>query len=188
MNQPVSCACGCGRIPNLKTSRYWPGHCNKGRTPTPEQRALQSERMKGRVPTEATREKLRAAWQRSPIVLTPEQEAARRAKIAASARGMKHPWAARPNSKNHRTTRGRARQFLAPTTCALAHIGHCQGPIDTAHLDQDPTNNAPENLAGLCHSHHALYDRGRIDIANPVMPEFYIDRRGKRRYRHRKAA
>jgi hypothetical protein len=50
------------------------------------------------------------------------------------------------------------------------------------HRDKDPGNNAVDNLMALCQSHHTLVDQGRIDLAEPVMPPFYIDLRGKRRY------
>lgn len=30
--------------------------------------------------------------------------------------------------------------------------------LQIAHLDQDPTNNSPENLAHLCPTHHWMYD------------------------------
>ena len=59
--------------------------------------------------------------------------------------------------------------------CELEHIGHCKGNLQVAHLDQDPWNNDPANLKTLCASHHALYDRGRIDLTNPIMPPFYVD-------------
>ncbi len=32
--------------------------------------------------------------------------------------------------------------------------------LQVAHLDQDATNNAPENLARLCPTHHGMYDVG----------------------------
>jgi hypothetical protein len=63
------------------------------------------------------------------------------------------------------------------------HIGGCGGPIDVAHKDHDPWNNDPANLMAMCRSHHHLYDRGRIDLDNPKMPDFYVDAGGKRRYR-----
>lgn len=68
--------------------------------------------------------------------------------------------------------------------CEWAQIGGCGGPLQRAHLDGNPLNNVRENIKVLCNSHHFLYDKGRIDPANPVMPEFFISG-GKRRYRPR---
>jgi hypothetical protein len=58
------------------------------------------------------------------------------------------------------------------------------GRIEVHHKDKDPGNNTDENLAALCIAHHQLVDLGRIDLAAPIMPPFYVDRSGKRRYIH----
>lgn len=68
------------------------------------------------------------------------------------------------------------------TKCSWSHIGHCMGMIDVCHIDQNPLNNDLKNLIALCRCHHRLLDNGRINPKNPIMPRFYIDRRGKRRY------
>ncbi len=68
-------------------------------------------------------------------------------------------------------------------TCEWQHVGDCKGDLTVAHVDGDPFNNSQENLRKLCRSHHWLLDRGRIDPENPVMPEFYVDGSGKRRYK-----
>src|SRR3989338_9848305 len=81
-----------------------------------------------------------------------------------------------------RTSRERARKILDPKVCLWTSIGGCKGRIDTAHLDGNCMNNAPNNLLALCRSHHFLLDKGRIKLANPVMPRFYTDCSGKRRY------
>jgi len=79
----------------------------------------------------------------------------------------------------------RAQQVVKTmTVCGLASIGGCRGPLQRAHLDQDPLNNDPANIKVLCQSHHFLYDRGRIDLAHPVMPPYYEDAHGNRRYEH----
>lgn len=67
--------------------------------------------------------------------------------------------------------------------CQLDHIGFCKGVLDVCHIDQNPLNNNDNNLIKLCRSHHRLLDHGKINILNPVMPEFYIDKSGKRRYK-----
>lgn len=85
-------------------------------------------------------------------------------------------------TQSTRTSRDRAARGRL-SVCEWAWIGHCHGRIDRAHVDQNPFNNAPLNLLSLCRSHHFLLDRGRIDPTNPVMPPFYLDTSGKRRYR-----
>ena len=87
-------------------------------------------------------------------------------------------------SAAHAYARRRVRQRKQ---CELAHIGHCFGRLDVAHLDQNHHNTAPSNLMTLCRSHHFLYDHGRIDMSNPVLPAFYVDISGKRCYLRAKA-
>jgi len=66
--------------------------------------------------------------------------------------------------------------------CSWEHIGHCKGMIDVCHINQNPLDNNRKNLIVLCRSHHRLMDNGKIDYGNPKMPEFYVDKGGKRRY------
>ena len=71
------------------------------------------------------------------------------------------------------------------TTCELAELGNCQGPLDVAHIDGDDANNADANLLKLCRSHHSLVDRGRIDPRAPRQPGYWrTGADGKRRYLH----
>ena len=37
--------------------------------------------------------------------------------------------------------------------------GTCKGLLTTAHLDQDPQNNDPDNIKVLCRSHHIRHDQ-----------------------------
>lgn len=37
--------------------------------------------------------------------------------------------------------------------------------LDVAHLDNDPANNDPDNLAWLCKNHHRMVDDGLYPIA-----------------------
>ncbi|HEX5078534.1 MAG TPA: HNH endonuclease signature motif containing protein [Geminicoccaceae bacterium] len=46
--------------------------------------------------------------------------------------------------------------FRCCAVCGLALVGCLQ----VAHLDHDPSNNSPQNLARLCHTHHWMHDVG----------------------------
>jgi len=97
------------------------------------------------------------------------------------------PWKAKPDSENWRTGRGRAQEMTDTSRCELEQIGGCKGKIDVHHKNRDPMDNSVENRMALCRTHHRLVDLGRIDLANPAMPEFVI-RAGKRRYLYRYSA
>lgn len=75
-----------------------------------------------------------------------------------------------------------ARQLKDRRACEWERIGSCHGPIQVAHVNQNPLDNSPENLLALCCTHHTLLDNGRIDPTNPVMPAFHVSVSGKRRY------
>lgn len=85
-------------------------------------------------------------------------------------------------SENKNTMYMRSKKIKKERHCEIKHIGYCKGMIDVCHINQDVTNNDAENLISLCRSHHRLMDNGKIDIKNPVMPSFYVDKSGKRRY------
>lgn len=87
-------------------------------------------------------------------------------------------------STHWRTCRHQARQLIPHEACSVAAIGGCQGPIQVHHKDADFTNNDKSNLVALCVAHHRLVENGLVDLASPAMPDFYVDRTGKRRYRH----
>lgn len=82
-----------------------------------------------------------------------------------------------------RTSHERAVKLKARVrSCEYSHLGGCLGVLDVAHLDGDEFNNSKANLLKLCRSHHRLVDNKKIDPRAPVMPEFYVDGSGKRRY------
>lgn len=76
----------------------------------------------------------------------------------------------------------RSKRIIQANSCRWEHIGSCKGLLDRCHIDGNPLHNVSKNLIVLCRSHHRLMDHGHIDPANPVMPQFYTDRGGKRRY------
>jgi len=84
---------------------------------------------------------------------------------------------------NEFSARVRARGIKGPGLCELVRIGGCSPRLHVHHIDGNPFNNDPANLMRLCMSHHALVERDRIDLDNPVMPPFTISS-GKRRYRY----
>ena len=88
------------------------------------------------------------------------------------------------NPTDPRTTRYRAQQMFRGTPCELEHISGCRGRVQVHHIDKDPFNNAPENLVPLCVGHHRLVENERIDLDNPIMPDFYTSPSGTRRYAH----
>lgn len=85
-------------------------------------------------------------------------------------------------SINVNTMYTRSKLIKKERFCEISHIGFCMGTIDVCHIDQDFTNNNLKNLISLCRSHHRLLDNGKINLKNPVMPAFYEDKSGKRRY------
>lgn len=47
--------------------------------------------------------------------------------------------------------------------CAICGLS-LNGCLTVAHLDQAPGNNAPDNLAFLCHTHHWMFDAGLYPV------------------------
>src|SRR5438067_1314681 len=76
-----------------------------------------------------------------------------------------------------------ARKMFPGASCALARIGYCRGPIHVHHINRNPLDNSLTNLIPLCHSHHFLVHSGSVLLSDPVMPEFWMDAKGKRRYK-----
>ncbi len=86
------------------------------------------------------------------------------------------------------TARKKALTLFAAERCELAHIGGCGVLVlERHHKDEDPRNNDPSNVIVLCRSHHKLVHAGVIDLADPVMPTFYVEPNGKRRYHYKLA-
>lgn len=89
----------------------------------------------------------------------------------------------KPTSKNKSTAYARSKKtFNNLKSCKWKKIGFCKGVIDICHIDQNYLNNSRLNLISLCRSHHRLMDNGKIDYKKPIMPKFYTDKSGKRRY------
>lgn len=103
-------------------------------------------------------------------------------------KGKSNTWLVR-EEVNRFTARERARKVVGRATpsgvvCVLTSIGGCSGRVEVHHVDEDPWNNDLANLRPLCTTHHRLVHQGRIDLENPVMPPYYVDGSGKRRYAH----
>jgi len=106
------------------------------------------------------------------------------------AEGHSHSVPRRPRKEVHQHARAHkiARMVMPRDECALAAIGGCVERLEIHHIDKNVNNNALSNLICLCSAHHRLVDTGRIDLADPVMPQFYTDPRGERRYLGSEAA
>jgi len=60
-------------------------------------------------------------------------------------------------------TRKVAREEYSFVCCAICGLRQ-DGAIDTAHLDQNPSNDEPGNLAFLCKTHHRMFDMGLYPV------------------------
>ena len=98
-----------------------------------------------------------------------------------SSRARRNEWSQRPESTNQRTGRWRARRSVDTTQCAVASAD-CKGRIEVHHLDKNPLNGDLSNLVAVCKAHHAFLDLGKITMDNPVLPRYWVDGAGKRRY------
>lgn len=56
-----------------------------------------------------------------------------------------------------------AEEAYSYACCAVCGIA-LRPVLDVAHLDQDPANDAPDNLAFLCKTHHWMVDCGLYPI------------------------
>lgn len=87
------------------------------------------------------------------------------------------------DSTNINTGRWRAKKLLNRTECSLKHPLDCKGRIEIHHIDKNPSNNDLGNIIAVCKTHHNFLDRGVITIQDSRIPDFYIDKGGKRRYK-----
>lgn len=88
----------------------------------------------------------------------------------------------KPNTTNHRTRRQRANRILRGQPCELEFTKQCKGRIEVHHKDADPTNNSASNICALCMTHHKMIETNKISFEQPMLPPFYEDKSGKRRY------
>ena len=51
-----------------------------------------------------------------------------------------------------------------PVKCCVVCGLQIETCLTAAHLDQDPANNAPDNLAWLCQTHHWMFDAALYPI------------------------
>ena len=59
-----------------------------------------------------------------------------------------------------RRVAGQAYPFKCCVVCGISQ----EGVLDVAHLDGDPLNDNPDNLAFLCKTHHRMYDMGLYPV------------------------
>ena len=55
--------------------------------------------------------------------------------------------------------------YMCCSICGLS----MEAVLDVAHLDQDPSNNNPDNLAWLCKTHHRMFDCGLYPVGGIKM-------------------
>lgn len=72
--------------------------------------------------------------------------------------GPDHPsW--KEDTTNYQTGRSRAETLYPPKPCEI-----CGGSAERHHIDENPLNNAPANIAFLCRRHHKHVHYGRISL------------------------
>jgi len=71
-----------------------------------------------------------------------------------------HPGEGHRNQTKAKRVLNTAYPFHCCAVCGL-QIATC---LQIAHLDQDPGNNVPDNLARLCPTHHWMYDAGLYPV------------------------
>lgn len=76
-----------------------------------------------------------------------------------------------------------ANRLLNPEHCELEPHGYCSPSVIVHHVNEDPTDNRPENLRVLCTRHHILHHRGDFDLDNPDHSRYYVTAKGTLRRR-----
>ncbi len=66
----------------------------------------------------------------------------------------------RRHSARTRKIAAEAYDYRCCVICGLRQ----DGVLDVAHLNQDPTDDNPENLTFLCKSHHRMFDMGLYPV------------------------
>ncbi|MCO5089261.1 MAG: hypothetical protein M9883_20655, partial [Methylobacteriaceae bacterium] len=80
------------------------------------------------------------------------------------------------NQNQARRNASEAYSFKCCVVCGL-QLPTC---LAVAHLDQDPGNNHPDNLAWLCHAHHWMHDAGLYPtVAIKLLREHWQKTQGK---------
>ncbi len=65
-----------------------------------------------------------------------------------------------PPARRNSTEAYRAAAAAYPFKCCVVCGLQIAAALDVAHLDHDPANNNPDNLAYLCRTHHWMVDAG----------------------------
>ena len=99
------------------------------------------------------------------------------------------PWRTDNQERAERRGRWSARRQVAELSCELEPHGFCSPRVIVHHVNEDPTDNRPENLRVLCNRHHILHHKGDFDLDNPDHSGYYVTatgtlRRRVRQFRH----
>lgn len=74
------------------------------------------------------------------------------------------PVISRPAVGRNQAEARRVAEKTYPFRCCVVCGLQLAAVLQTAHLDHDAANNAPDNLASLCPTHHGMYDAGLYPI------------------------
>ena len=103
------------------------------------------------------------------------------------------PWRSDNQERVERRSRWAAHRDLGDGPCELEPLGFCAGRVIVHHVNENPTDNRPDNLRVLCDRHHRLHHAGDFDLDNPDHSAYYVTvkgtlRRRRREYRKEQAA
>lgn len=71
--------------------------------------------------------------------------------------------------------------------CSMSRCG-AGAALEIHHIDEDPSNNDPENLLVLCPNHHAQATQGKIDRLACIQIKKQLATRGSTKIDHKKLA
>ena len=75
-----------------------------------------------------------------------------------------------PNNPNWKSTSYRSTCFhYHEKKCIICDFDYV---VDVHHVDEDKSNNSPENLVPLCPNHHEMFHSKHRDIVQPLIEQY----------------